>query len=279
MKDDVQSIFSLTEQRLILRLLRFLVRSAARLENMAQNGSCLLINNDGACLASELKILHKLNQNGAIACDSEMVELTVRGRQLLSSLKKLHPASKTLSGTEAGSANGQIVGAGQPDRKIAVNIAESPLAVLYRLKGKNGRRFLTDEEFQAGERLRADFTHGNMMPRISANWEAGVAGRVRGERGGAAEMSDHALDCRERVHKALEAVGPELSGLLLDICCFLKGLEQVERERLWPARSAKMLLKTALGILHRHYSAGFGGKGKGRPVIYHWGDRDYRPSL
>lgn len=135
-----------------------------------------------------------------------------------------------------------------------VNASESPLALLYRLNKITGRRFLSDEEFQAGERLRADFTRGTMLPRTTANWDSVLAKRARGERGCGADISDHALDCRGRVEKALHAVGPELSGVLLDICCFLKGLELVERERSWPARSAKMLLKTALSILHRHYT-------------------------
>lgn len=160
----------------------------------------------------------------------------------------------------------------------AVNTAESPLAQLVRRKGRDGRPFLAAAEFAAGERLRADYTVGRFMPRLGVNWEAPVAaGRRAGGMNGVAELTDAALAARVRVEKALAAVGPELSGVLVDVCCFLKGLETVEMERSWPVRSAKIMLKSALAALARHYE-------EGRPAprergVLHWGAEDYRPSI
>lgn len=155
-----------------------------------------------------------------------------------------------------------------------IDLAESPLAQLMRRRGADGAAYLDRREFDAGERLRADFTRGQMMPRLGANWERPIAAGWRG--GTAADLSDGALSARLRVERALEAVGPELAGVLVDVCCFLKGLETVERERSWPVRSAKLMLKSALAALARHYQPDAGSR---RTGIVSWGGEGYRPSI
>lgn len=155
-----------------------------------------------------------------------------------------------------------------------IDLAESPLAQLMRRRGADGTAYLDRREFDAGERLRADFTRGQLMPRLGANWERPIAD---GRRGGAvADLSDGALSARMRVERALDAVGPELAGVLVDVCCFLKGLETVERERNWPVRSAKLMLKSALGALARHYEP---AKTARRGGIVSWGTAGYRPTI
>ncbi|HEX3338560.1 MAG TPA: DUF6456 domain-containing protein [Pseudolabrys sp.] len=153
---------------------------------------------------------------------------------------------------------------------VLVDETESPLVWLARRRGRDGRALIEVHELQAGERLRADFTRAHLMPRTTANWSSPLSsGRhAGGERAGA--LTDTVIAARQSVHLALDAVGPEFSGLLLDICCFLKGLEDIERERAWPARSGKVVLQLALARLARHYGYSARARGPARAPVRTW---------
>lgn len=135
------------------------------------------------------------------------------------------------------------------DATVEIDLTESPLRWLAGRKDAQGRPFLAGPEVEAGERLRRDFTLAGLSPRLGVAWEAPV---MRG--GGAGlDYSDVVLAARQRLNHAITAVGPDFASLLMDICGFLKGLEAAERERGWPPRTAKIVLKLALGALARSY--------------------------
>ncbi len=160
-------------------------------------------------------------------------------------------------------------------QSVRRNLLESPLGAIARLKGRDGEPFLTGEAVEAGERLLADFTRGQLQPRITASWEPRLATRAKGQPGGQVEIADSALAARACFAEAVEAMGPELAGVAIDVCCFSKGLELVERERQWPARSAKLMLRTALLALARHYAPPPRKERHG----HRWGSDDYRPVM
>ena len=107
------------------------------------------------------------------------------------------------------------------------------------------RRSISQAQFDAGERLRADFWFAQMTPRVTMSWSA-MAPAQRRRRAGMTLASDGDLQeniagARERVRRALAAVGPELAGVLIDVCCHLKGLEEAERAAGWPQRAGKVV--------------------------------------
>ena len=136
----------------------------------------------------------------------------------------------------------------------AMDDRESPLLWLHRRPGKDGRPQISDAEFAAGERFRADITLAGMLPRTTMNWDAAFTpDQASAGPRDVAGSSDTALAARQRVRLACDRLGPELSGLAIDICGFLKGLDLVEKERRWPPRSAKVVLRVALAALVTHY--------------------------
>lgn len=250
------------------RLLSFLRRGPADVVSAGVDGKVLLDGGDRGSIAASVAELHRLCSDGLVRREAGRIAL----------------AASSAPGASAKAGPGRVIAAaaipvGGEAAPAIVNVAESPLGLLARRTGRDGKLFIDGKEFEAGERLRRDYTRGRIMPRLGANWVASVAGGRRGgTRGGMAELTDSALAARQRVEQALAAVGPELSGVLIDVCCFLKGLETVEAERRWPARSAKVVLRAGLSALARHYDPP-PARGSRPPLMLHWGAEDFRPTL
>ncbi|TPW32725.1 DUF6456 domain-containing protein [Pararhizobium mangrovi] len=249
-------------------MLRFLARGQAR-SSADAGGAELIMERDGSRKSFARATVHEALGRGLVTRRGTTFGLDPAGRAFL---RRAHAAA----GDEAFAAqHGERVSEthtiGAEERTVRVNAEQSPLAALARLKGREKTAFLDERAVAAGERLLADFTRGQMQPRVSANWEASIASRGSRSGGdGAGELTEAALAARLRMERALDAVGPELSGVLLDVCCFQKGLAIVERERRWPARSAKLMLKTALAALARHYQPPATGSQARRGREYRW---------
>ena len=127
-----------------------------------------------------------------------------------------------------------VPGAGA--RAVTVNVAESPLTWLH------ARGMLSDRQFEAGERLRADWERAQMMPSVTMRWDpVRVSG---GERG--LSPGERQIAAKARFEAAVAAAGPGLSDVLWRVVCAGESLAGAEKGLGWPARSGKLVLGLAL---------------------------------
>lgn len=132
-------------------------------------------------------------------------------------------------------------------RSVTVNLAESPLGWL-RARGKVDAR-----QFEAGERLRADYETASLGPRVTMRWDAAPTAKGRS---GPAEHLDPTtaqIAAKRRFDEAVAVAGPGLSDILWRVVCAGEGLPTAERALGWPARAGKLVLCLALDRVADHY--------------------------
>jgi Domain of unknown function (DUF6456) len=159
---------------------------------------------------------------------------------------------------------------------------ESPLTRLFLRKDATGKTYIDAQQFLAGEKLRSDFERAHMAQRVTSSYSesAGSGGRHwQMSDNSIAKLSDGAIAARQRLHNAFGAVGPELSGILYQVCCIASGFEQAERILSLPSRSGKAVLSLALTRLARHYGMIKFHAPKSSDSIAAWALDDYRPTI
>jgi hypothetical protein len=105
------------------------------------------------------------------------------------------------------------------------------------------------------------------------------ASRTAGSRPQAAsEISDLAADARRDLARLHAVLPRDCAGVVLDVCGLLKGLQEVERDRGWPRRSAKLVLRIGLEQLAQHYGLGPFARGAESGRQRTWMAEDARPT-
>ena len=141
-----------------------------------------------------------------------------------------------------------------PDGRSVVrtaNLGESPIAWLARRRDARGEAWLTLVEIAAAEKLRDDVVVAGTVGRLTMAWDAGP--KAKGGRGPGVDPAEKARAAKDRIARALAAVGPGLREILEHVCFAGTALDAAERSLGLPRRSGKAVLKLALGRLAHHY--------------------------
>lgn len=155
-----------------------------------------------------------------------------------------------------------------------VNVLESPLARLAASSGTS-EAFLARHHIEAGERVRRLAERAQLQPRLTMTY---AASRMPGaNQNSAVEMSDLAADARRDLAAIYRQLPPDCAGVVVDVCGLLKGLQQVERERGWPRRSAKLVLRIGLEQLAQQFGLAPFARGREHAASRGWMGDGARP--
>lgn len=132
-------------------------------------------------------------------------------------------------------------------RSVTVNLAESPLSWLH------SRGHLSERQFQAGERLRADWERAQLAPGITMRWDV-VRISSTGDRGLSA--GERQIAAKARFDGAVASAGPGLADVLWRVVCAGETLPDAEKAMAWPVRSGKLVLSLALDRVADFYRVG-----------------------
>jgi hypothetical protein len=154
---------------------------------------------------------------------------------------------------------------------VTVNIADSPLQRLA-IAGADGEAFLKPHHLEAGVRVGRLVDRARLQPRLTMNYSAAhiAKGSRRGE-----DIGDMAADARKMLADLMRRLPRECADVVIDVCGLGKGLQQIETERGWPRRSAKLVLRIGLECAAEHFGLGEAATGRetGRQRAWMEGER------
>ena len=136
-------------------------------------------------------------------------------------------------------------------RSVTVNLAESPLGWLH------SRGHLSDRQYEAGERLRADWERAQLAPGVTMRWDAvRVKSTGAGDIGRGLNATERQIAAKTRFDGAVAAAGPGLADVLWRVVCAGETLPDAEKALAWPVRSGKLVLSLALDRVAGFYRVG-----------------------
>lgn len=199
-----------------------------------------------------------------LAADADIAELQCHNLVVIAagSTLRLTPAGEAWNAERSGRKPGRrlLVERGLPEenegqaekskvrrsRSVTVNLTESPLGWLM------ARGMISERQFVAGERLRADWTLAGLGPRVTMRWDPAPAA-AKGMPYGRMDPTMTQLSARQRFDSAIAHIGRGMSDIAWRVICAGDGLAAAESTLGWPKRAGKLVLGFALDRLADFY--------------------------
>ncbi len=124
--------------------------------------------------------------------------------------------------------------------------------------------FLGPHHLEAARRFEALARRAAMGQRVTMSYDPARVGERGAGGGGPRDLPDGAMVGRRSLGRIAEAMPRDCWGVLLDVLVFGKGFSEIETERRWPRRAAKLVLRIGLDQLAAQYGLGATGEGGSR---------------
>lgn len=146
---------------------------------------------------------------------------------------------------------------------------ELPDAVV-RLLGTSGNEgYLASHHAETACAIARMFERALLRQRVTMSYDLVRVDRSA-KANGRAELSDSVEGARQRLLRLARRMPSDCWGVVTDICVYDKGLQQIEAERRWPRRSAKLVLRIGLEQLADLLGLDAAATGKDRSPMTSW---------
>ncbi|QQR37979.1 DUF6456 domain-containing protein [Devosia rhizoryzae] len=145
----------------------------------------------------------------------------------------------------------------------------APDAVLRLAAAGKDEPFLAAHHVEAARILTRLFERSRLRQRVTMSYDPT---RLGGNRGAAPQgmLADSAADARKRLNLLAQSLPADCWSVLADLCAFDKGLQQIETERGWPRRGAKLVLRIGLDQLCTAFELSPHAEGPERHAVTGW---------
>lgn len=139
--------------------------------------------------------------------------------------------------------------------------------------GRQG--FLEPHHLEAARRVARLFERAHLVQRTTMHYSPlPAAGRNTGTRG---EITDMAAEARKALAGIYKSLPADCAAVVIDVCCYDKGLQAIETERNWPRRSAKLVLRIGLDHLAAQFGLSPAAEGPRAEATRGWMDDGAKP--
>lgn len=139
--------------------------------------------------------------------------------------------------------------------------------------GRSG--FLEPHHLEAARRVTRLFERAHLAQRTTMRYTPlPAAARNTGTHG---EITDMAAEARKALNELYEILPADCAAVVIDVCCYDKGLQAIETERGWPRRSAKLVLRIGLDHLASQFGLLAAAMGPRAEAMRGWMDEGAKP--